>query len=171
MAGRITWVHTLYTALLGLWLGTFVTVGAMAVPTLFNALPAHAAADIAVTLFRQQGLVSFIVMAMLLVTRVLSDLRAISLENKLLSAVLLCGALLQFWVMPELLAQRPLAAKEPAWHVASSALYLLQACCVLVVFIQRIRTPTLTVPKAAKRVKPLPPLETELTEWATQPLV
>jgi archaellum biogenesis protein FlaJ (TadC family) len=152
VAGRITWAHTLYTALLGLWLGAFVVVGAMIVPMLFSTLAAHTAVDSAVTVFRLQGFVGFVLLALLLLARLTSDLRAITLENKLLAAVLLCAVLLQFWVIPELLAQRTQAVKEPLWHLAASALYLLQTVAVLVMFIQRIRTPTLTVPRAAKRV-------------------
>ncbi len=150
MAGRITWAHTLYTALLGLWLGTFVTIGALVVPTLFTVLAGHTAIETASALFRLQGFIGFIVLGVLFATRLMSGLRELKLEVMLLATVLLSSVLLHFWVIPEMLAQRASTVKEPMWHLASSTLYLVQAVCVLWVFIQRLRTPTLTVPTVSR---------------------
>lgn len=153
MVARITWMHTLYTTLLALWLGTFVAVGGLVVPTLFAHLPTHTAADTAVVIFKLQGLLGFVVLALLLACLYIGKLRALPLEIKLLMTVLLAACLLQFWVIPELLAQRTLAVKQPVWHMASTALYLLQAACVLMVFIQRVRKPTLYISRSKKPVK------------------
>jgi hypothetical protein len=153
MVARITWMHTLYTTLLALWLGSFVAVGGLVVPTLFAHLPIATAADTAVVLFKLQGVMGFVVLALLLGCLYIGKLRALSVELKLLTAVLLGACLLQFWVIPELLAQRTLAVKQPLWHMASTALYLLQAACVLVVFIQRVRKPTLYISRSKKTVK------------------
>ncbi len=150
MAGRITWGHTLYCTLLALWLGMFAAIGAVVVPTLFTTLASHTAADTATVLFRLQGLIGFVLLAVLFAARILGRLRDIKLETPLLCALLLSALLLQFWVIPELLAQRTLALKVAAWHTAASILYLLQVVCVVVVFAQRLRTPTLSVPKAPR---------------------
>jgi hypothetical protein len=153
MVARITWMHTLYTTLLALWLGTFVAVGGLVVPMLFSHLPTHIAADTAVVIFKLQGLLGFVVLALLLACLYVGKLRALPLEIKFLTTVLLGACLLQFWVIPELLAQRTLAVKQPLWHIASSALYLLQAVCVLIVFVQRVRKPTLYISRSKKTVK------------------
>jgi Domain of unknown function (DUF4149) len=153
MAVRITLAHTLYTLMLALWWGAFVTLGALVVPSLFAHLPTHTAADTAVALFRWQGLMGFVLLATLAAMRLLSNLRSVNYENACLAIVFLAAAALYFWLIPELLAQRFLASKEPMWHLAASALYLLQTLAVLVVLVQRLRTPTLSVPKVPKRSK------------------
>jgi Domain of unknown function (DUF4149) len=145
MAGRITWAHTLYCTLLAIWLGTFVAIGALAVPVLFASLPSPLSVDTAVVLFRLQGVLGFVMLAVLAVFLLLSQLRALSLETKLLSLLFLASAMLHFWVIPEMLAQRTQTVKEPLWHVTSTVLYLMQTICLLWIFVQRIRTPTLTI--------------------------
>lgn len=155
MVARITWMHTLYTTLLAVWLGMFVTVGALVVPTLFSTLAAMMAADTAVIVFKLQGLIGFVILAVLLACLFFGKLRALPSELKWLMIVLVSACLLQFWVIPELLAQRSQAVKQPLWHMASTALYLLQAVCVLIVFVQRVRKPTLYISRSKKVIKPV----------------
>ncbi len=150
MVARITWMHTAYTTVLALWLGTMVSVGALVVPTLFATLPTAAAADTAVSLFKLQGLIGFAMMAVLFACLLLGQLRALPLEFKLLVLVLLSGCALQFWVIPELLAQRFEAVKQPAWHMASTLIYAVQVISVLVMFVQRVRKPTLYISRSKK---------------------
>jgi hypothetical protein len=140
MAGRITWAHTLYCTLLALWLGSFVAVGALAVPTLFATLPSAMAADTAVILFRLHGMLGFVMLALLAGFLLFKQVHALSLELKLLVLLLVASAVLHFWVIPEMLAQRVQSEKEPLWHMASTVLYALQAVCLLWVFVQRIRS-------------------------------
>jgi hypothetical protein len=185
MAGRITWAHTLYCTLLALWLGSFFAVGALAVPVLFATLPSPLGADTAVVLFRLHGILGFVMLALLAAFAMFTQLRSLPLETKLLALVFVASALLHFWVIPEMLAQRFQVVKEPLWHVGSSSLYLLQGICLLWVFTQRIRTPTLSVPEVLLSALPalaadLPPaqddskigdLETTILDCTEPPLV
>jgi Domain of unknown function (DUF4149) len=173
MAGRITWVHTLYSVLLALWLGSFFTVGALAVPVLFNTLTTAIAADVAVVLFKLHGLFGFVVLGLLLIALITRQLRVIELETRLLALVLIAGLLLQFWIIPEIIAQRSLVVKQAAWHMASSVVYVIQAVCVLAAFVLRVRTPTL---KILAPVKPAQPDQIDQTplpsiEILAEPLV
>jgi hypothetical protein len=145
MTARITWMHTFYTTLLALWLGTFVAIGGLVVPTLFANLPIAMATDTAVMLFKLQGLIGFVLLAVLFLCLYLAKLRLVAMETTLLMVVFVSASLLQFWVIPELLMQRTLVVKQPIWHLASTALYVLQALCVLIVFVQRVRKPTLYI--------------------------
>jgi Domain of unknown function (DUF4149) len=143
MAARISWGQVVYTTLLALWLGSFLTVGAFVVPTLFLSLPSSVVADTAVTLFKLQGLLGFCVLALLLSTLYSQKLPNVRLELTWLVIVLLSACVLQLWIIPELLAQRAQNLKQSIWHLASTCLYVLQTLCVFIVFVRRIRAPLL----------------------------
>jgi hypothetical protein len=138
-------MHTCYTTLIAVWLGSFITLGGFIVPTLFTNLSVTIAADIAVLLFKLHGLIGFVVITILFLSLYLGKLRVFVAETTLLTIVMVGAILLQFWVIPGLLIQRTELVKQTFWHTAATGLFLLQTVCVLLVFVQRLRKPTLSI--------------------------
>jgi Domain of unknown function (DUF4149) len=139
------WKHILYCLLLGFWAASFVWVGAVTVPALFASMHKTQAVEVAITLFRAQGVIGFLTLTLIALCFIAHTVLASRLEVVCLTLAFFVGCVLHFWVIPTLLQTRNAFADASLWHTLSSVLFVVQGVLVLVSLVRRLGTPE-TIP-------------------------
>lgn len=134
----VSWQLKGYQILRVLWAGGLWTAGVLIVPSLFQALDRAQAVVAAVAVFRVVGVAGLFCMSgLLLLHRYVKPPKSVLIS---LLLALCASLLLNFAVVPMLIANQSAAEKQPFWHMAATGLYVLQMLFAAKVSLHTLRT-------------------------------
>ena len=134
-----SWQMMGYQALRVLLAGGLWVAGLFVVPLLFQVLDRAQAVYAATAVFRGVGVLGFLLLAGLCLLH--ARVGASRVAKAALWGALMAGSVLQFWVVPMLIADAKALEKEPLWHILANVLFISQMVCAAIVALGHCLTP------------------------------